>query len=180
MIQHYIMSRHLVTCFFSATVLCLIFLSGCTEGTDPKILSARKLSQLSDSPGKAESIKLAREASDKDEEFIISGKVGVRDLNQWWVDGFATFWITEAGQEEANHGGPGHDPDSCPFCKRKWKETVAVIQCIDKNANVIPIDAKTLFDLKEGDFVTVKGKGEIDDSGILNVKTSGVYIHPQQ
>ncbi len=173
------MSHRSITSYLSIALLCLI-VSGCTESTDPKILAARQSALLMESPGNSESIKLAREASENGDEFIISGKVGVRDLNEWWVDGYATFWITEASQDDTNHGGPGHDPASCPFCSRKYKETVAVIQCVDEKGNVIPLDAKTLFNLQTGDLVTVKGKGEIDESGILNVKTSGIYIHPQQ
>jgi len=173
------MSHRSITLFLSVALLSLM-ISGCTESTDPKILSARQSALLMESPGKSESIKLAREASEKGEEFIISGKVGARDLNQWWVDGYATFWITEAGQDDTNHGGPGHDPATCPFCNRKYKETVVVIQCVDDKGNLILIDAKTLFDLQTGDLVTVKGTGEIDESGILNVKTSGIYIHPKQ
>jgi len=173
------MLHHSITSLLSVALLCLMIF-GCTESIDPQILAARQSVQLTESPGKSESIKLAREASEKGDEFIISGKVGARDLSQWWVDGYATFWITEAGQDETSHGGPGHDPASCPFCSRKYKETVAVIQCVDDKGSVIPIDAKTLFDLQTGDLVTVKGKGEIDESGILNVKTSGIYIHPEQ
>ncbi len=158
---------------------CLVF-SGCSEKVDPKILAIRQSIQAEQSPGKSESVKIAREAAEKGDEFIITGKVGVKDLNQWWVDGQAAFWITEASQDEANHGGPNHDPASCPFCSRKYKETVAVIQPVDENGNLVSVDAKTLFNLQAGDLVTVKGKGEIDESGILNVKTSRIYIHPKK
>ncbi len=173
------MSPHPISRLFSVALLFLV-ISGCAEKTDPRILSIRQKTVLTESPGESIPIKQAREASEKGEEFIISGKVGAHDLNQWWVDGYATFWITEAGQDQSNHGGPGHDPDTCPFCRRKYKETVAVIQSVDEKGNVIPIDAKTLFGLETGDLVTVKGKGEIDESGILNVKTSAIYIHPRQ
>lgn len=168
------MNYQLPTLMISA-LLGLGFLSGCEESVDPKVVAARNQFLLAQSPGEAASIALARDAVEEKKEFIISGKVGVRDLNQWWIDGAATFWITEAGSAD-DHGGPDHDPDSCPFCRRKWKETVAVIRCVDEKEIPLPIDARTLFGLEEGDFVTVKGYGTIDESGILNVTASGVHI----
>ncbi|MBL4884281.1 MAG: hypothetical protein JKY95_07080 [Planctomycetaceae bacterium] len=168
------MFRQWLVCLLPVAALNLIFLSGCGEAVDPQVVAARDQWLLTQSPGEADPIATAREA-EQGAEFIISGKVGVTSLPEWWVDGYATFWITEAS-EAVSHGGPGHDPDTCPFCRRKYKESVAVIQCVDDQDIPLKIDARTLFNLKEGDFVTVKGHGSIDESGILNVAASGVYI----
>ena len=82
---------------------------------------------------------------------------------------------------EHDDGAPKHDPDSCPFCRKKREKqraALAMIEIIGEDGNVPSVDARELLDLSEGQTVVLSGQGKIDGLGMFVVRTSGIYVQP--
>ena len=93
----------------------------------------------------------------------------------------AKFFLADPGAVAgAEASGHNHAPgEECPICEANAKDTtelLAVVQFIDEKGNVLPIDARVLFDIKEKDTVVVRGKAHVTAGGILAVDATGVYV----
>jgi hypothetical protein len=100
-----------------------------------------------------------------------------------WMAGQAEFVIAdaEAAAEIADHGHAHDDPDhDCPFCAEAANSDVlAVVRFKDPAGQMIPIDAKRLFDLKGEETVVVRGKAEMlgdSKTGVLVVDADGLFV----
>lgn len=154
-------------------------LSGCAPGEDPQVTAWREQILVPDEPTGAVTIADARQHVDEQPEIVLIGRVGVEDVPQWWDKGRATLLMSEGYPGSDYNPGPDHDPQTCPFCRWKWKfeESMAAIAFVDSDDNVIPVDVRTLLKVSEGDVIVVRGTGSLDESGILNVAATGVYLH---
>lgn len=95
------------------------------------------------------------------EELILIGRINAGDLEPWDA-GKASFVLGEAPEE--GHGA-GHDPDKCPFCRRKIANAPTAIVEFRDDGGVIPHDSRKLFGLQKNDIVTLRGdvtRGEHD------------------
>ena len=75
----------------------------------------------------------------------------------------------------------GHDHENCPFCKAKREggkvpNPTAIVQIVDEEQKVLPIDARELFEVEEGDMVVVTGSAQVDAIGSLTLSAKGVYV----
>jgi hypothetical protein len=100
-----------------------------------------------------------------------------------WQTNQAAFVITDLdlARPTADHGGADHDPSTCPFCKRRQQDpllSTAWVQCLDAEGNVVAIDARKLFGLKENQVVVVQGNAHIDATNRLVITVDQLFAAP--
>jgi len=161
----------------------LLMLGMCAVGcrpsgaaVDPKVAAMRQRLLVGEEPAGAVTFADARTQVEQSPEVTLIGRIGVPD-QEAFVEGKAAFVIRDA-VGEVEHGGPDHDPANCPFCKRKASqpEAMAVVQFLDEKGEVLPIDARELFDLAENARVVVQGKAQIVEPGALVVSAERLFV----
>jgi hypothetical protein len=100
-----------------------------------------------------------------------------------WGENNATFVVVEAtASEDADHARPGHDADNCPFCKRRVAEgkgpvnSLAMIQVVDDQGEVLSGDVRSLLGLKENQIVVARGLAVRDPLGNIILSARGVFV----
>ncbi|REJ88393.1 MAG: hypothetical protein DWQ34_22685 [Planctomycetota bacterium] len=151
---------------------------GCGKAEDPRAARYRDSILLSTAPTGAVTIEDARAEIDSTDRVVLKGRIGARDMPQWWFEGSASFVVSEAMPGSHYNAGPDHDPSTCPFCRRKWKleDSMAIVRLVDASGQDIPVTITDLLDLDEGDIVVVQGDASLDESGLLVVDSDGVYM----
>lgn len=170
------MSRHLPL----VALVLVIVVPACDHldnSANPEIASHRARFLLDSPPGEAQSIADARAALPDTDAVIVAGRIGGSGDLEPWSEGEATFLITELPSSDDPHAGPGHDPDDCPFCKRRAQQAdnSAIVRFVDDQGRTIPIDARQLFDLTAGQKVLVQGTAHIDELDSLVITAEGIY-----
>lgn len=141
-------------------------------------------------PEGAQSIVDARAVLDMRQEptdIVIVGCVSGLSQPTWDPDR-AAFMVadltlanaSEAAQAEHDET-PKHDADNCPFCRVKKKKELsglALVQVVEPDGSIPPVDARQLLGLQEGRTIVVRGKGEIDKLGTFVVRTNGIFVRP--
>lgn len=102
-----------------------------------------------------------------------------------WGENESTFVVVESTKDdESAHAGPGHDPDNCPFCKRRREEgkstvnSLALIQIVDDEGKVLPNDPRSLLGIKENQVVVARGVAVRDSLGNITLAATGLFIRP--
>lgn len=163
----------------SSLCLWVVFAStGCGAPVDPRIQAFRVSVLLKAEPTGAVTIEEARQQIEVAPRIVLIGKVGSKDIPNWWQEGRATLVISEGFPGSDYNISPDHDPRTCPFCKWKWKtvDSFAVVELITSDASVIPVDAPTLLPVKAGDVVVVQGTGRLAEDGSLTLAADGVFL----
>lgn len=160
----------------------LFLIQGCGETVDPQVAKYRQALLLTQEISGPVTIEDARkEIADKQtdkQEVILVGRVGSKGLPEWWMKGKAMLVVSEGMEGSHYNAGADHDPQSCPFCRWKWKteDSLAIINFVDKEGKIIPVDSPTLLGVKKDDVVVLRGVAELNESGFLEVAADGVYI----
>jgi len=97
------------------------------------------------------------------------------------VKSSAVFFLADAlAVVENAEAGHNHAPgEECAYCLAHAEDQanmLAMVQFVDENGKVLPMDVRELFDVKEQDTVVVHGKAHVTDGGILVVDAQGLYI----
>ncbi len=121
------------------------------------------------------------ESSLSDHEITLVGTVG--GVPNPWAEGQAAFVVTDPSlaaeeSEDEHHHACG---DNCPYCAKKKAAVapttgMALIQVVDEQGQVVPIDARQLFNLAPSQTVVVRGRAERDQQGHLVISARGLYI----
>ncbi len=98
-----------------------------------------------------------------------------------FAKGKAVFFLADPEavaemEEHEHHHAPGEE---CAFCASHAADSahvLAVVQFHDTQGKPLAVDARELFDLKEKETVVVRGKANIDPSGMLVVDADGLYV----
>ena len=164
---------------FSLVVLLLVAAAstGCS-GVDPEVAKIRDAIFLSETPTDAVSIEDARSNIESKTDIVLMGRIGVKDLTEWWIDGSASFYISEGMDGSHYNAGPDHDPSSCPFCRRNWvlEDSMATIHLVDADGKRFSVNANRILDVKEGDLVALRGQAHLDERGVLTLNCNGLQI----
>lgn len=166
-------------------VLVLLAATGCNK-VDDRVSSLRRQLILPDEPAGAASIAELRdgmkpaEVADvtADKDVVLVGRISAGEFEPW-ADGQASFLLAEALPESDHAATPGHDPATCPFCRRraaKADNATALVQFRDAKGEVMPIDARELLGVKKDQVVVVRGKGHVDKLGVLVVSATGIHV----
>ena len=93
----------------------------------------------------------------------------------------AIFYLSDPQAIVANaESGHVHAPgEECAFCAANAEDQadmIAMVQFVDKNGKVLPMDVRKMFQVKEGDMVVVHGKAHVTAGGILVINAEGLYV----
>lgn len=142
-----------------------------TEPEDAESTSAEP--EVTDAePAEAESESAQPADAKKQVDVVIKGRIDAGDTTPW-ADGLAAFVITDA---TGHDGEADHNPHTCPFCSRNIKDYLAKVSFVNESDQLIEIDSRKLFDVREKQLVYITGTGTVDQDGLLNVTATGLYI----
>lgn len=144
---------------------------------DPVLAGYRQSLTLENEPTGSVTIEDARKQIDKKTDVVLTLRIGVREISQWWQEETASFFASEATEGSHYNASGDHDPNSCPFCRHKWNvdDSMALIHLVDDSGNRIPVTAPKLLNVEDGDVVVVRGKASLD-KGLLVVESSGIFV----
>jgi hypothetical protein len=158
-------------------LLAIFSASGCGESLDPAIVAVRDKAVSSTKLDNARPIPDIRKGLKSDElkadsKFVVRARINAGDFPPF-VDGMAAFVVTDA---TGHDGDESHNPHECPFCKRDINNVIAQVQFVDDSGKTIQMDARELFGVKEFDLLEVEGTGSFDESDMLEIKASRIFI----
>jgi len=172
----------------SLWMLCLTMVLvhfGCQESVaryDPaKLAAARKQFLLEEEPEGVEGVLDVQENYQSPREVVLVGQIG--GVANPWTPGKAAFILADPiTLSEIKSSATDHvcsDP-ACKFCARQkvnqLKEGLAAVEFQDDRGQVLPMDARNLFDVSEKQVVVVCGKAHVNDLGCLVVAANGLYV----
>jgi len=151
---------------------------GAWTGEDAALRANRDKFVRATEPEGAASFSDVRQTIAEKPQVVLVGRITAGD-QEAFVDGQAAFFITDAYGDDASHGGDaGHDPANCPFCKRRASkpESKAIVQFLDEQGKVVPVDARQLFDLEPNQVVVIEGDATIDSLNVMFVSAKGIHV----
>jgi hypothetical protein len=162
---------------FSLALLSVFAVAGCGDGVDQRIQDLRARLVATSVPEGEVPVPEARKAVQAANppgpvSIVVRGRINAGELPPWET-GKAAFMLTDA---TGHDGDETHDPHTCPFCSRNIEDMMARVEFLDDKGQVIAVDSRNLFDVKEHQLVVVKGKGVINDSGILILTADSLYV----
>jgi hypothetical protein len=109
---------------------------------------------------------------------VIAGRIGGRGTEPFGRNE-ASFSMLEIPADD-HAKKPGHKPDDCPFCKKRAANSpIAAVHFKGADGKVIPLDARKLLGVAEGQDVVVKGTAFFDPKlgiPVIQVAGEGVFI----
>jgi hypothetical protein len=109
-------------------------------------------------------------------EVVLVGRIG--GVAEPFTEGRGVFVIVDpATAAEGDEHGHECGPD-CPYCAKQQDEgeSLAFIQFLAPDGEVLEIDARKLFPVEAGQTVVVRGAAAVDEAGYMIVSASGLYI----
>jgi hypothetical protein len=126
-------------------------------------------------------------AAQKSREVVLVGQIGGMP-NVWpeshpdfpWYAGQASFFLVDnkIAVHFAAHA-KAHGGQDCEFCRQlamKNAHAVAVVNLVDAQGKILEIDSRTLFSLREGQTVVVRGRAKLLAGAMLVVDADGIYL----
>lgn len=111
---------------------------------------------------------------------VIAGRIGGRGVDAFVKDK-ASFSLLEVPADD-HAKKPGHNPADCPFCKKRQANSpIAAVQFVGADGKELPVDARALFGVKEGQDVVVRGTAIFDPKlgiPVLQVTADGIHVRP--
>ena len=98
-----------------------------------------------------------------------------------WFAGQASFFLLDGkvAVQFANHAKHHGGDHNCAFCQRlaeKSAHAVAVVNLVGDDGNIVPIDSRELFPLREGQSVVVRGRAELLGGTMLVIHAEGLHV----
>lgn len=116
----------------------------------------------------------------KPQPIVVAGRIGGRGMEPFVKDK-ASFSLLEIPTDD-HAQKPGHKPDDCPFCKKRAAGSpIAAVQFVGSDGRELPVDARTLFGVREGQDVVISGQAIFDPKlGIPVIQVTADGIHVRQ
>ena len=162
---------------FTTLIMNGMLLAGCGVAVDPLVLESRVRFLTTQPSGIEQPVADVRKAIQSGElksetPLTIRVRINAGEVPPF-IDGVARFFVTDA---TGHDGDESHDPHECPFCRRDVKTMMALVEFRDADGQVIPIDTRTLFDIKEFELLVLEGTGHLDSDEILVVSASRMFV----
>jgi hypothetical protein len=110
-------------------------------------------------------------------EVVIAGRIAANGMDPFVKDK-ASFAMLQLPDDHGSQ--PGHNPDDCPFCKKKLaKAPMVAVQFVGADKNELPIDARELFGVENNAVVVIRGTASFNPKlalPIIQLKANGIYI----
>ena len=131
---------------------------------------------LSDEPEGAVGVIAARESSEDGEPLVLVGRIG--GAANPWIDGRAAFTLLDASMSVVAEGEDSGKGELCmgDCCATERLECTTLVKVVDAQGQLVPVDSRELFGIKESDMVVVKGTAKKDKSGNFVMLARGVFI----
>lgn len=164
------------------TASCLVLLLvGCQETADPYSEIRGELISMSPPPDAGtivEAVETLTAPASPDEmtdQVTIRGRIDAGDLDPF-EPGRAAFIVSEIIVDP--NGGEGHDPSTCPFCKRRAENAPkAHVILVDDSGKPVEFRADRVLGASKGDVVQVAGTASYDESlNTLTVTASKIHV----
>ena len=166
-----------VACRFAAVLVLFTAIPGCGETIDPEVLAIRDRFLKAPSSTIETPVSEIR-ASMKSGElkpgtpFKVRVRINAGEFPPF-VNGAAKFFVTDA---TGHDGDESHDPHECPFCRRDVKSMMALVEFHNEAGQLIPVDARELFDIKDFELLIIEGTGEFDTEDVMVMTASAMSI----
>lgn len=174
-----------IACLTAMGVLASFLAVGCQQAADAlpaHLAPLRAKYLLADEPADALGVADAFAAADSQPELVLVGQIPASP--EPWTKGRALFLVADPGVCSVDGGHDAHAcGDGCPFCAKKKEgqpdplaQTLAVVQFVDEQGQVLPHDARQLFGIETDQVVVVRGRAQVDGLGRLVVSANGLYV----
>ncbi|MEO2041847.1 MAG: hypothetical protein ABGW79_08310 [Pirellulales bacterium] len=111
-------------------------------------------------------------------QIVIAGRIAGSKGMDPFVKGKASFAMLQLPDDHASQ--PGHNADDCPFCKKRLAQAPMVaVQFVGTDNKELPIDARDLFGVKDGEVVVIRGIASFNAKlalPIIQLQADGIYI----
>jgi hypothetical protein len=136
---------------------------------------------LAEEPAGAVSLAVAKGKLTKTPQpVVVAGRIGGRGMDAFIKDK-ASFSLLEIPTDD-HAKKPGHKPEDCPFCKKRAANSpIAAVQFVGADGKELPVDARALFGIAEGQDVVVKGTGVFDAAlgiPVIQLTADGIHVRP--
>jgi hypothetical protein len=145
---------------------------------DVDVAAVRRRLLLAEEPAGAVTLAAAKEKlSTTPQPIVVAGRIGGRGVDAF-VKGKASFSMLEIPTDD-HAKAPGHKPDDCPFCKRRAANSpIAAVQFVGADGKELPVDARVLFGVAEGQDVVIAGTGIFNPAlGIPVIQLTADALH---
>ena len=165
--------------FFGIVAVVLTLAGGGTlTAAAVDVEAARENLILAAEPPGAVTPTAARKALTKSpQKLVIAGRIAGKGIDPF-VKGKASFAMLQLPDDHA--AKPGHNPDDCPFCKKRLaKAPMVAVQFVGSDGRELPIDARDLFGVKQGAEVVVTGTASFNPKlalPIIQLRGEGIFI----
>ena len=173
-------TRRFELCAALLFALTTLGFTGCSENLSAEAKQAREKFLLTSRPTGEQTVKSIREALAEgmsELEIVLIGRIDGGQMPAF-EDGRAAFLFADG----IGHGGTDHDPFACKFCSKNPENYAASVR-FEVEGNVVSADARKLFQVTERQKVMITGNASIDDSddtNLLEVEATGIYIVPEE
>ena len=111
-------------------------------------------------------------------QLVIAGRIAGSKGMDPFVKGKASFAMLQLPDDHGSQ--PGHNADDCPFCKKRLANAPMVaVQFVGADNKELPIDARDLFGVKDGEEVVIRGIASFNAKlalPIIQLQADGIYI----
>lgn len=167
--------------FVLAALLCSpLFLTGCSNSSASQSVAVevpaeREQFMLKQVPASFTTIGVAQENLETDQSIVVKGWADLEYLETG--NQKAVFMVREI-LDDHDHGGEGHDPSSCVFCRRRMNAAPkAPVAFVGQDNKALPYPIGQLFPIKHGDEVVVTGTGKFDEGlDLLKITAESIYL----
>jgi hypothetical protein len=145
------------------------------EGITPVSFDGAKY-VLTEEPDDAVGVIAARESAQNGEPIVVVGRIGGA-VNPW-VEGRAAFVLMDASLTVVANGTDSAANEICmdDCCAKERIGSTTLVKVVDKAGQLLPVDARKLFNVAENDMVVVRGFVSKDEKGNFAVLANGIHV----
>ncbi|MCH2212553.1 MAG: hypothetical protein MK110_14710 [Fuerstiella sp.] len=103
---------------------------------------------------------------------VVRARINAGEMSPWTRDQ-AAFVVTDA---TGHDGSEDHNPHQCPFCRRDIMDHIALVRCMAGDGQLVPMDARKLLGVAEGELLVVQGTICDTDTDELAIDAQRVHI----
>lgn len=160
--------------------LCLALLSsGCGDQVDGDVAAQRRKWLSAAEPTGAQPISDIKSKRSSGElkagsEVVVRARINAGEISPW-TQNQAAFLVTDA---TGHDGDENHDPHQCPFCRRDIRDHMALVRFRADDGKTVPMDARELLGVAEGELLVVQGTIDQADAEELVINAVRLHVVP--
>lgn len=169
--------------WFAVGIAALFAVGGLSARGEVDVVAVRGTLVLAEEPAGALTLAAAKQKlTTTPQPVVVAGRIGGKGMDAFIKDK-ASFSMLEIPADD-HAKKPGHKPDDCPFCKKRQANSpIAAVQFVGPDGKELPIDARTLFGVKEGQDVVIRGTAIFDPKlgiPVIQLTADGIHVRPVQ